>query len=57
MLCFGAPAFAQNTADLSLGGVLRINTPESNEFFAESYRAAVAARVCTLATRADKAIK
>jgi putative ABC transport system substrate-binding protein len=42
-LCTVAPAFAQNTGNLPLVGVLRINTPENVEPFPTIFRDALAA--------------
>jgi putative ABC transport system substrate-binding protein len=42
-LCGGAPAIAQDAANLPLVGVLRINTPDTVEPMATQFRAALAA--------------
>jgi putative tryptophan/tyrosine transport system substrate-binding protein len=43
VLCGGAPAIAQDAANLPLVGVLRINTPDTVEPMATQFRAALAA--------------
>ena len=43
ILCAVAPAFAQNTGNLPLVGVLRINTPQNVEPFPTIFRDALAA--------------
>ena len=42
-LCAGAPVAAQDTANLPLVGVLRINTPDTIEPMATQFRAGLAA--------------